>query len=99
MKKKKRGTCKKGKKNYADGLSLQEIVYELISKQEKVMQVLAIIALVAGVGYGVEHDWKVAKAYKSHKECRAENPKFHNTMTQWKYDPCNLVAYVKHNSK
>ena len=22
-------------------------------------------------------------------ECRAENPKFHNTMTQWKYDPCN----------
>jgi len=61
------------------------------------MQVLAILALVVGVGYGVEHDWKVVKAYKSYNECRAENPKFHNTMTQWKYDPCNAVAYKLQN--
>ena len=57
------------------------------------MEVLAIIGLIVGVGYGMEHDWQVAKAYKSHKECRAENPKHHNTMTSWKYDPCNLAAY------
>jgi hypothetical protein len=63
------------------------------------MQVLAIVALVVGVGYGMENDWKVAKAYKSYKECRAENPKFHNTVFEWKYDPCNLVAYMNHNSK
>ena len=57
------------------------------------MEVLAIIGLIVGVGYGMEHDWKVAKGYKSFKECRAENPKHHNTMTSWKYDPCNLAAY------
>ena len=57
------------------------------------MEVLAIIGLIVGVGYGMEHDWQVAKAYKSMKECRAENPKHHNTMTSWKYDPCNLAAY------
>ena len=57
------------------------------------MEVLAIIGLIVGVGYGMEHDWQKAKAYKSYKECRAENPKHHNTMTSWKYDPCNLVAY------
>ena len=61
------------------------------------MQILAIVALVAGVGYGMDNDWKVAKAYKSYKECRAENPKFQNTMTQWKYDPCNVVAYKLQN--
>ena len=57
------------------------------------MEVLAIIGLIVGVGYGMEHDWKVAKGYKSYQECRAENPKVHNTMTSWKYDPCNLAAY------
>ena len=36
---------------------------------------------------------KQQKPYESYQECRAENPKFHNTMTQWKYDPCNLAAY------
>jgi hypothetical protein len=61
------------------------------------MNVLAIVALVAGVGYGVDNDWKVAKAYKSYNECRAENPKFHNTMTAWKNDPCNLAAYKLQN--
>jgi len=61
--------------------------------QENNMEVLAIIGLIVGVGYGMEHDWKVAKGYKSYKECRAENPKHHNTMTSWKYDPCNLAAY------
>ena len=57
------------------------------------MEVIAILALVGGVGYGMEHDWQAAKALQSYQECRAENPKFHNTMTQWKYDPCNLAAY------
>lgn len=68
-------------------------------KEKQKMEVLAIVALVVGVGYGVDHDFKVAKGYKSYKECRAENPKHHNTMTSWKYDPCNPVAYLKHNSK
>ena len=57
------------------------------------MEILAIIGLIAGVGYGMDHDWKVAKGYKSYQECRAENPKVHNTMTSWTYDPCNLAAY------
>ena len=61
--------------------------------QENNMEVLAIIGLIVGVGYGMEHDWQVAKGYKSYKECRAENPKHHNTMTSWQYDPCNLAAY------
>ena len=61
--------------------------------QENNMEVLAIIGLIVGVGYGMEHDWQVAKGYKSYKECRAENPKHHNTMTSWKYDPCNLAAF------
>jgi len=63
------------------------------------MEVLAIIGLIVGVGYGMDNDWKVAKAYKSYENCRVDHPKVQNTMTQWKYDPCNLVAYVKHNSK
>jgi len=57
------------------------------------MQVLAIIGLLVGLGYGVEHDWQVAKGYKSYQECRAVHPKYHNTTTSWEYDPCNLVAY------
>ena len=58
------------------------------------MQVLAIILAVGAIiGYGMENDWKVAKGYKSYQECREINPKHHNTMTSWKYDPCNLVAY------
>ena len=57
------------------------------------MEVLAIIAVVVGVGFGMENDWKVAKGYKSYQDCRAENPKVHNTMTSWTYDPCNLAAY------
>lgn len=57
------------------------------------MQVLAIILAVGAFGYGMEHDWQVAKGYKSYQECREINPKYHNTMTSWKYDPCNLVAY------
>ena len=61
------------------------------------MQVLAIIGLIVGVGYGMDNDWKVAKAYKSYKECRAENPKFHNTMFEWKYDPCNAITYKLQN--
>ena len=61
--------------------------------QENNMEVLAIIGLIVGVGYGMEHDWQVAKGYKSYKECRAENPKVQNTMTSWQYDPCNLAAY------
>jgi hypothetical protein len=61
------------------------------------MEVLAIIGLIVGVGYGMDNDWKVAKGYKSYQECRAENPKHHNTMTSWKYDPCNLAAYKVKN--
>ena len=61
------------------------------------MNIVAIVALLGGMGYGMDNDWKIAKGYKSMKECRAENPKFHNTMTQWKYDPCNVVAYKLQN--
>ena len=51
------------------------------------MQVVAIVALLGAVGLGFENDWAGVKAYKSYNECREANPKFHNTMTQWKYDP------------
>jgi hypothetical protein len=61
------------------------------------MQVVAIVALLGAVGLGFENDWAGVKAYKSYNECREANPKFHNTMTQWKYDPCNLVAYKLQN--
>jgi len=53
--------------------------------------------IVAIVGLGFENDWAGVKAYKSYNECREANPKFHNTMTQWKYDPCNAVAYKLQN--
>ena len=45
------------------------------------MEVLAIIGLIVGVGYGVDNDWKVAKAYKSYENCRVDHPKLQNTMT------------------
>jgi hypothetical protein len=61
------------------------------------MELLAIIGLVVGVGYGVDNDWKVAKAYKSYENCRVDNPKVQNTMTSWQYDPCNLAAYQVKN--
>ena len=31
------------------------------------MEVIAILALVGGVGYGMEHDWQAAKAYSHTK--------------------------------
>ena len=61
------------------------------------MHVLIVVALLGSVGLGFENDWAGVKAYKSYNECREVNPKFHNTMTQWKYDPCNLVAYKLQN--
>ena len=61
------------------------------------MHIVAIVALLGAVGLGFENDWKVAKGFKSYSECREANPKFHNTMTQWKYDPCNLAAYKLQN--
>ena len=61
------------------------------------MQVVAIIALLGGMGYGIDNDWKVAKAYKSYENCRVDHPKVQNTMTSWQYDPCNLVAYKLQN--
>ena len=61
------------------------------------MHYVAIVALLGAFGLGFENDWKIAKAYKSYSDCRAENPKFHNTMTQWQYDPCNLLAYKVKN--
>ena len=39
------------------------------------MQVLAIVALLGGMGYGIDNDWKIAKAISHMNECRAENPK------------------------
>ena len=63
------------------------------------MQVIAIIALLGGMGYGIDNDWKVAKAYKSYENCRVDHPKVQNTMTSWQYDPCNVAAfYVKNNT-
>ena len=57
------------------------------------MELLAILGLLAGIGYGMDNDGKVAKAYKSYENCRVDHPKHHNTMTSWKYDPCNLAAF------
>ena len=57
------------------------------------MEVLAILGLIAGIGYGMDNDWKVAKAYKSYENCRVDNQKHHNTMTSWKYDQCNIAAF------
>ena len=57
------------------------------------MQLIAILAVIGGIGYGMDNDWKVAKAYKSYENCRVDHPKHHNTMTSWEYDPCNLVAF------
>ena len=62
-----------------------------------IMNVLVLVALGVATGFGASHEWAGVKAYKSYNECRAENPKFQNTMTQWKYDPCNLVAYKLQN--
>ena len=61
------------------------------------MHIVAIIALLGGMGYGIDNDWKVAKAYKSYENCRVDHPKVQNTMTSWQYDPCNLVAYKLQN--
>ena len=46
------------------------------------MNVLVLVALGVATGFGAEHEWAGVKAYKSYNECRAENPKFQNTMTQ-----------------
>ena len=61
------------------------------------MQVIAIVVLLGGMGYGFENDWAGVKAYKSYNECREANPKFNNTVFEWKYDPCNLAAYKLQN--
>jgi hypothetical protein len=61
------------------------------------MNVLVVVALLGAVGYGVDNDWKVAKAYKSYENCRVDHPKVQNTMTSWQYDPCNLAAYKLQN--
>ena len=63
------------------------------------MELLTIVALIVGVGYGMENDWQVAKAYKSYENCRVDHPKHHNTMTSWEYDPCNLVAFKIEKAK
>ena len=47
------------------------------------MELLAIVALVVGVGYGVDNDWKVAKEYKTLQECKEAHPHTPNTMTSW----------------
>ena len=57
------------------------------------MNILVILVLLAGIGYGVDNEWKVAKGYKTYQDCRAENPKVVNTMTNWTYDPCNIAVY------
>lgn len=57
------------------------------------MQLIVILAVIGGIGYGMDNDWKVAKAYKSYENCRVDHPKHHNTMTSWEYDPCNLAAF------
>ena len=61
------------------------------------MHIVLVVALLGSVGLGFQNDWAGVHAYKSYNECREANPKFHNTMTQWKYDPCNAVAYKLQN--
>ena len=39
------------------------------------MNVLVVVALLGAVGYGMDNDWKVAKAYHSYENCRVDNPK------------------------
>ena len=31
------------------------------------MHIVAIVALLGGMGYGFENDWKIAKGYKSYE--------------------------------
>ena len=40
-----------------------------------------------------------SKEYQSYQECRVVNPKPHNTVTSWKWDPCSTWLYTKHQMK
>ena len=61
------------------------------------MNVLVFVALGVATGFGASHEWSGVKAFHSYKECRAENPKFNNTVFEWKWDPCNAVTYKLQN--
>ena len=61
------------------------------------MHIVLVVALLGSVGLGFQNDWAGVKAYKSYNECREANPKFVNTNFEWKYDPCNAVAYKLQN--
>ena len=61
------------------------------------MNVLVLVTLGVVTGFGAANEWSGVKAFHSYQECREANPKFQNTTTQWKYDPCNAVAYKLQN--
>ena len=61
------------------------------------MNILVLVALGVTTGFGAAHEFAGVKAYKSYNECREANPKFVNTNFEWKYDPCNAVAYKLQN--
>ena len=61
------------------------------------MNILVLVAFGVATGFGAAHEFAGVKAYKSYSECRAENPKFVNSTTQWKWDPCNAVTYKLQN--
>ena len=61
------------------------------------MHIVLVVALLGSVGYGFENDWKIAKGYKSLKECQEAHPHTPNTMTSWSYNECNVLAYKLQN--
>jgi len=61
------------------------------------MNILVLVAFGVATGFGAAHEFAGVKAYKSYNECRAENPKFNNTVFEWKWDPCNAVTYKLQN--
>jgi hypothetical protein len=40
-----------------------------------------------------------SKNYQSYQECRVANPKPHNTVTSWEWDPCSTWLWSKHQMK
>ena len=40
-----------------------------------------------------------SKNYQSYQECRAVNPKVHNTVTSWEWDPCSTWLWAKNQMK
>lgn len=49
-----------------------------------------LVAIVVGWS-----EYDMSKNHQTYAECRAENPKVHNTVTSWEHDPCSTWLYTK----